>query len=242
VAFKFCGSCGARLEDVGASESMTDVVPEPSVGELILIYPDGSEGEHFDLESGNLVIGREHPRALFSADPYLSPVHAQISFKDGWMTVQDMQSLNGIYIRLQGETRLIDGDHFRIGQQLLRFDSLQSRISEMRPEIDGTHQLGSPTSGLWGRLTRVMSCVEDLDQWTLTTPEVYLGRDRGTITFPEDVFVSGSHCRLRRDGLDARVSDLGSTNGTYVRIKEETALTSGDLLLLGQQLFRLELN
>ena len=37
------------------------------------------------------------------------------------------------------------------------------------------------------------------------------------------------------------LSDLGSTNGTYIRIKEETALASGDFVLLGQQLFRVDL-
>ena len=65
--------------------------------------------------------------------------------------------------------------------------------------------------------------------------------ERGTITFPDDLFVSGSHCRLRRQQGQTILSDLGSTNGTYIRIKEETALASGDFVLLGQQLFRVDL-
>jgi len=35
--------------------------------------------------------------------------------------------------------------------------------------------------------------------------------------------------------------DLGSSNGTYVRLRREIPLTDGDFLLLGQQLFLLRL-
>jgi hypothetical protein len=34
------------------------------------------------------------------------------------------------------------------------------------------------------------------------------------------------------------LTDLGSSNGTFVRIYEETEVKSGDVLLMGQQLFR----
>ena len=100
---------------------------------------------------------------------------------------------------------------------------------------------GSPSSGIWGRILQVYSLGVSLSEWTLTTPEIYIGRERGTITFPSDLFVSASHCRLRRGDGFAYLSDLGSTNGTYIRLKDQTAVSSGDLLLLGQQLFRVHL-
>ena len=34
------------------------------------------------------------------------------------------------------------------------------------------------------------------------------------------------------------LTDLGSSNGTFVRLREEAELRSGDVLLMGQQLFR----
>jgi pSer/pThr/pTyr-binding forkhead associated (FHA) protein len=240
TSFRFCGDCGAKIDSADISPSAPVVVA--SIGQMVLIHADGSEGEQFDLGDGNLVIGRNHPDPLFASDPYLSPEHVRLSLTDGWMTMDDLGSQNGVYIRLHGEIRLVDGDRFRIGQQLIRFESLRGRLADMAAEADGTHCLGSPTSGLWGKLVRVLNIGSDLCEWTLTTPEVYLGRDRGTITLPEDVFVSGSHCRLKRDGDNARISDLGSTNGTYLRIKEATALSSGDLVLLGQQLFRFDIN
>ena len=44
-------------------------------------------------------------------------------------------------------------------------------------------------------------------------------------------------------GADGRftISDLGSKNGTFVRITEEAPLQNGDYVFLGQQLLRVEM-
>jgi hypothetical protein len=34
------------------------------------------------------------------------------------------------------------------------------------------------------------------------------------------------------------LTDLGSSNGSFLRLREETDIKSGDVLLMGQQLFR----
>ena len=65
-----------------------------------------------------------------------------------------------------------------------------------------------------------------------------LGRERGDILFPEDGYVSGTHAQLTlRDG-QVYLSDLGSSNGTFFRIRGSRMVASGSLLLMGQQLFR----
>jgi hypothetical protein len=35
------------------------------------------------------------------------------------------------------------------------------------------------------------------------------------------------------------LTDLGSSNGSFIRLTEEAELRSGDVLLMGQQLFRI---
>ncbi|MGC6417095.1 MAG: FHA domain-containing protein [Bradymonadia bacterium] len=237
ATFRFCGACGASLE--GAQAATSD--QPSSIGVLTLIHSDGSEGETFDLGDGNLVIGREHTFGQFADDSCLSPVHVEVAYQDGWLTFKDLNSKNGVFVRLRGETRLSDGERFRIGQRLFRFESITSRYLDLKPAADGTHQLGSPASGHWGRLICIGADGQDSQAWMLTTPEIYLGRDRGTICFPDDVFVSGSHCRLRRDGQSATISDLSSTNGTYVESKGDFAAATGDLILLGQKLYRVDL-
>ncbi|MEQ9319040.1 MAG: FHA domain-containing protein [Polyangiaceae bacterium] len=46
---------------------------------------------------------------------------------------------------------------------------------------------------------------------------------------------------IREEGDRYAVEDLGSSNGTFVQVIEETELRNGDVLLMGQQLFRIAL-
>lgn len=70
---------------------------------------------------------------------------------------------------------------------------------------------------------------------------MHCGRERGDILFSEDGYVSGLHCRIAK-GEDGRMylTDVGSSNGTFVRLRGERDLAPGDVLLMGQQLFRVD--
>jgi pSer/pThr/pTyr-binding forkhead associated (FHA) protein len=71
-----------------------------------------------------------------------------------------------------------------------------------------------------------------------------MGRAFCDVNFPLDGFVSERHLQLSQHG-DADGSllleDLHSRNGTYIRVRKPTKLTHGDLLLLGEQVLRVEL-
>jgi len=70
---------------------------------------------------------------------------------------------------------------------------------------------------------------------------VTLGREGNDINFPEDPFISGHHAELKLAGGVLSVTDLGSRNGTFVRIHGERVLKHGDYVFLGQQLLRVEI-
>ncbi|MSO46726.1 MAG: FHA domain-containing protein [Thermoleophilia bacterium] len=71
----------------------------------------------------------------------------------------------------------------------------------------------------------------------LDQPEVLLGRDpHAAAVLDGDGFVSGRHAMVRLRGGAPTVTDLGSTNGTYVngnRIAAETHLQEGDEIAVG---------
>ena len=94
--------------------------------------------------------GREHdrprPGPLFDADAYLSPRHAELSIGPNGVTVRDLQSLNGVFLKIAAEEALESGDIFRIGQELLRFEV----ISPPQPLEDGTEVMGTPEPRLLG--------------------------------------------------------------------------------------------
>ena len=70
--------------------------------------------------------------------------------------------------------------------------------------------------------------------------ETVIGRTNGAITFPHDGFMSGRHARVERRGSTFILCDEGSRNGTFIKIREEVELKPGDMVLVGKQLFRFE--
>ncbi|GAB4216768.1 MAG: hypothetical protein OHK0013_43650 [Sandaracinaceae bacterium] len=204
-------------------------------GSLVLIRADGSEGESFPLVETTHV-GRE-TGGLFASDSYLSPRHATFSFAGGVLTVQDHQSLNGVYVRIGVDqpVELHDGSVFRIGQEIIRFERLA-----VRPAQNGVELMGSPNTGLAGRICLVTGRDTTGNCYPVPSHGLHLGRERGDILFPEDGYVSGLHCRLHEEGGRVFLTDVGSSNGTFLRVRGSQTIPSGSLLLMGQQLFRVE--
>ncbi len=233
---RFCGSCGHRMDDASAPVmAPPPVVAPPAPRQLLtLIRPDGSEGGTVDLHPGENKIGRLHG-AMFENDGYLSPNHAELILAPGGALVRDLDSLNGVFVRMTEEEEIQPGQVFRIGQELLRFDL----VTPPDPLPDGTEVMGSPNPGYWGKLTVIIGKDVDGSAFPLLGESVTLGREKGEINFPDDGYVSGLHARVStRDGR-VFLSDLGSSNGTFVKIAGERALPVDSFVLLGQQLFRL---
>lgn len=231
---RFCGSCGGRLEDIAPAAPAPAPVQRPA-GRMVLIRPDGSEGGSFPLQHGKNVIGREAD-PLFENDYYLSPQHLEVQIQDGLIKLTDLGSLNGVFFKIHEERAISDGQVFRIGQELLRYDE----IAPPQPLPDGTEIMGSPNPGYWGRVVIVAGDGVDGNGYLLKEESVLIGRENGEIRFPEDGYVSGSHLRISFKGSSAVLLDLNSSNGTFVRISGEETVPPGTFVLVGQQLFRVE--
>lgn len=237
--FKFCGACGARLE---AKAPATAFQPPPALGRepvasLVLIRPDGSEGGTFPLGDGATTIGRSAGQ-LFGADAYLSPQHATFVLSSGRMTVRDEESLNGIYVRIPAEKafQIAPGAVIRMGQELVRVEDLP----ESQPDAEGTELMGSAADDVWGRVSLIVGEGQVANSFCLSGDGVVLGRERGDVLFPEDGYVSGTHVRIQRQGGQMTITDLNSSNGTFLRVDHEQELNKGDYILMGQQLFRVD--
>ena len=249
--FRFCHVCGHDLHADGVPDGGAAVPEErvsaPAVAEapegatqrarLVLIQPDGSEGDSFPLGAGRTLIGRS-TGGIFASDAYLSPEHAEFRFEDNQLVVKDMESLNGVYIRIDPEfpIELFDGSVFRVGQEILRFDA----PSAPDPGADGTQYAGSPHRGFVGRISLVIGRDATGNSYPIPPHGIHLGRERGDVLFPEDGYVSGLHCRIHSEVGHVFLTDVGSSNGTFVRVSNESFVPQGTFVLMGQQLFRAE--
>jgi pSer/pThr/pTyr-binding forkhead associated (FHA) protein len=239
----FCGSCGFRLGGAAAPPKAAPAASVAISGNVVLtaLRADGSEAGTYSLPPGTVTVGRE-TGSIFAGDSYLSPRHATFKQTASRITIKDEASLNGVYKKLVRDVpvELHPNDMFRIGQEIIKFEPLTSQ--PVGP--DGVEHLGSPAKGYVGRIALVIG--RDVTGNAFPIPEtgVHLGRERGDVLFPEDGYVSGLHCRLSWEpspsghGGRLMLTDLGSSNGSFLRLREETDIKSGDVLLMGQQLFR----
>ena len=92
-------------------------------------------------------------------------------------------------------------------------------------------------SSWWTRITiGVLLLVFVLAQRLLT-----IGRVHCDVNFSGDPVVSERHAQLTNEGTHVTLEDLKSRNGTYFRVRHSTKLLHGDLILIGDQVLRIEL-
>lgn len=227
------------MQDAAPAPAPAAPAPAPSGGgngTLVLIRPDGTEGDSVSISDGSIV-GRE-TMPQFASDTYLSPRHASFHFAGGRVTVRDLGSLNGVYRRIMAEepVELKDGTVFRVGQEIIRFE----RLSEPDAGPDGVEKMGSPREGLVGRICLVTGRETLGNCYAVPAEGLHLGRERGDILFPDDGYVSGLHARIHGEGGRIYLTDVGSSNGTFLRLESDATVDAGSMVLVGQQLFRIE--
>ena len=218
-------------------------VMQAARAKLTLIRGDGEDGISFTLAGHDHLAGRGDCPISFPDDPFLSPTHANfvyVTAPDGGsqLVVRDLDSLNGIYVRLTGKATLQPGAKVLIGEQVLGVGL--ARMAEDMPDHDGTYFSSSMARPAALEITQHLRGGQP--GWVFRVGDtVVVGREGNDINFPDDPFISGRHAELRLDNGTLTVTDLGSRNGTFVRVSGEQVLRHGDYVFLGQQLLRVEI-
>jgi len=214
-------------------------------GRLVVIVEDGSEGRSFSMAEGQLDVGRTDGDIVLEDDPYVSPRHARLRRADGgaWF-LRDLDSTNHVYVRLRKPHAMRDGDLLLLGLEVLQFQTVSDGERGLGHAIQhGTFVFGSPATPRRARLCQrtVEGVIRDV--YHLFRDETIIGREVGDIVFTADPFLSRRHASILRNPVTSEFAlvDLDSSNGTYVAIRGEIAISDGDFLRIGQHLFRVDL-
>jgi pSer/pThr/pTyr-binding forkhead associated (FHA) protein len=211
---------------------------------LILVRGHTQFGTQWRLQAGETAIGRNSGVVLFPDDTALADRHARLAFHGADLFLEPLPSTNGVFIRLRAPARLKHGDEFIVGEQRLRLLPDDERPVAFADVPPGTKLLGSvvratgPTMAIARITPDPVHCEVYVRHQRLLT----LGRTTCDVNFPVDGFVSERHAQLTHEGSHVLLEDLKSRNGTYVRITDPWKLAHGDLLLVGEQVLRVELN
>jgi len=240
---KFCGRCGAAVpqEVVELQVRFFGAMQSPGKARLTLIRGDaGAEGLSYSLQGTEHIAGREDAAIPFPDDVWLSNRHANFLYRGEKLFVRDEGSANGLYVRLRQPVAIEPGDLFLCGEQVFRLDATPRDSSG--PDPDMTYFYSSPKRPSPFRVTQVLrgghsGIVICARETTLT-----IGREENDLNFPEDVYMSGAHARVEVTPQGKfTLTDIGSKNGTFIRVRGERELANGDYLFLGKQLLRVDM-
>ncbi|MDX1392804.1 MAG: FHA domain-containing protein [Gemmatimonadota bacterium] len=189
-------------------------------GRLTRLLPDG-EVETLDFDD-EVVVGSAEGGMRIPDDPYLSPRHARVRREGRVFILEDLDSVNGTFLRIDGSHELEADDRVMLGSQLFEFRASPAPTL-VHLDADGepgeTHELGDG--------------------------ETAIGREEGDLVFGDDPLMSGLHARIRVEDSagDAAVviRDERSRNGIYVLARGPHELSDGAQFTVGKQVVRFEL-
>lgn len=235
-----CSTCGTSNENPGpvcvrcGNPLHLGAVRRPLVS-LRVVRADGGPEKVVQMRQDVLTCGRRGDLALVD-DPFVATDQARFYFHGPRLAVEDVGGGNGVFQRLHAERELPVGSELRLGRQRLILEA----IPPPKPGPDHVLAWGSPDFGGQVRLVQVLEGGARGAAFPLREGHNLLGRELGDITFPDDGFVSGRHAMLSVEGGRVLVRDLGSSNGTFIRLGAPAYVDHGDQFLMGRQLLRLE--
>ena len=75
----------------------------------------------------------------------------------------------------------------------------------------------------------------------ITDKAITLGKSPDCdLVISDDNYVSRHHARITPDGQSFLIEDLNSSNGTYLKIRGQVTVKSGDEFLIGTHIIRFE--
>ncbi len=260
---RFCGICGRAAEppaappaaapEPPASRAPAAASPPPApaaaglaaghlevrkagVLKLVAVRPDGLPGPTYVITRAPLHCGRTQGEVLFPEDATISPRHCRFTTREDGTWVEDLGSVNGTFLRLRQPRPLAPGDEIRVGRQLLRLEP----VPRAAPADGAARPWGSADPGYRARLTQLLQDGGTGEVFPLRHGENAVGREVGHVSFPGDRYVSARHARLDLSDAGVLLTDVGSSNGTFLRLTGATRIAGGDQILVGMQLLRVE--
>jgi pSer/pThr/pTyr-binding forkhead associated (FHA) protein len=266
--FAFCQQCGGKLgagasavvgggmspseaiaetlaasgkEAAGLLSRSTDVEQSVPWGTLTSVNRDGTDGSKYPLRGEFVMVGRSGADVSFDDDTFMAPRHARLELTGNGARIVPLDTLNGVFRRVDRPEKLLDGAVLLVGREVMRFEVVSQEERDAAPLVrHGVHMFGSPPREPWGRLMQLLPNGGVRDVRFLNDPEIVIGREEGDLVYEDDAFLSRRHAALRWQGDHCLIEDLRSSNGTFLRLRSSHELRAAEHVRLGDQLFRYE--
>lgn len=224
----YCVECGFFLSSAPPEESAVQGA-----------YPKlrDTSGREYLLKAGDNSIGRDPSSDVLINNGTVSRRHALILIEDDTAWVEDLGSTNGT--KLNGQSLTV-GERVPLPPQAeLQFGEvvLTVELPEGFRAVVSAEAVAPPLAFLILK--------ESNERFPLYARPQKIGRRAGNDIVISDPFVSGQHATIEIVGDEVRITDLGSTNGTFLNETrlvphQPTTISAGAVLTLGKSQFSIE--
>jgi hypothetical protein len=117
--------CENPIPDVGPGPGPTYFYSSPtwlSSFRVVQIYEGNREGACVVAHGTTVMVGRSVADLVFANDPLVAEQHCIIEEQAGTIVLTDLDSRTGVFVRVNGEHELANGDEILIGRTRLLVD------------------------------------------------------------------------------------------------------------------------
>jgi hypothetical protein len=187
--------------------------------------------ERYEPRGDEAIIGSQGDIAL-TGEHFAAPKEAAFTYRDGKVTLVDLDGGNGVFVRTRQPVELVFGDEFLVGDQVLCL--LANPAPDDGPGPGPTYFYASPRWLSSFRLVQVWEGGQHGATCVARGTTLQIGRNMGDMTFASDPLVSELHCAIEEQAGSIVLTDLGSRAGTFVRITGQRELVDGDEIAIGR--------
>ncbi len=205
------------------------------MGRILLSVTTESGTTPVTVETGpswSYLIGRSVSADLVLSAAAVSRRHCRLFARDDEYLVEDLASRVGTLLgddKVAGHTVIRHGDILRVGPVAITFESGHS-LAGKSALSDTTTSASDPPRQAAAVVRAAHGAI------AIPGPGLLIGRDTDCAHRIDDLGVSRRHARIDRAGNACTLSDLQSTNGTFVngrRVRSPLRLQPGDLVSIG---------
>lgn len=214
------------------------VAAGPRFGLTVLAGP--ARGQRFKLAATGAQIGRSRGAILFPDDPFISPLHATLTIRDGKLFVRDEVATSGVYVSINATETIPAGGTFCTGLRLFKFVGAIDPPAPWNKQDVLVYGATLPNGQVHYAVEEIL--LGDRGGRCLLSPGPVLtvGQGRCDFSYPNDEGLAPRHCEVSPLPDGAMIRDLSGGLGTFVRVQGERAIKSGDRLRVGQQTLQVE--
>ncbi len=223
-------------------QSSVSPPPAPPQGPKLAmaVVAGPARGQRFRLGTNGAQIGRSKGVILFPDDPFVSPLHATLSVREGKVVIRDDESTSGVYVSVAGQETIPPDSFFCTGLRLFRYAGALEPAPPFMPGRLQVYGAPVPTSQVHYALEEVLLGNRTGRTMITAGPILTIGQGKCDLSFPNDDGMAPRHCELSPMPTGAMIRDLSGGLGTFVRIVGERVLKPGDRVRIGQQTLQVE--